>query len=213
MDALLSQLISEARSASALVLWLDCDREGENIAAEARDACLQANSHLTVFRARFRCSAVLLTCTCSAALTRIQSSLVYCSALTQADVENAMNRLARGINEFDVKAVDVRQEVDLRVGAAFTRFQTLLLGERWSVTSSVLSFGPCQFPTLGFIVQRWWEHQAHTPEDFWRIKLEHTFATCYLLVPPHTLCTPSALSSSPLYPLLQASWMSRNSIL
>jgi DNA topoisomerase IA len=124
-----------------------------------------------------------------------------------------MNRLARGINEFDVKAVDVRQEVDLRVGAAFTRFQTLLLGERWSVTSSVLSFGPCQFPTLGFIVQRWWEHQAHTPEDFWRIKLEHTFATCYLLVLPHTLCTPSALSFSPLYPLLQASWMSRNSIL
>lgn len=100
--------------------------------------------------------------------------------MTSADVEGAMNRLDHGLNECDVKAVDVRQEVDLRVGAAFTRFQTLLLQNRWPETSNtVLSFGPCQFPTLGFIVQRWWEYQAHTSEDFWRLKLEHTYASTY----------------------------------
>ena len=32
------------------------------------------------------------------------------------------------------------------------------------------SYGPCQFPTLGLIVQRAWEIQAHIPEDFWYIQ-------------------------------------------
>jgi len=32
------------------------------------------------------------------------------------------------------------------------------------------SYGPCQFPTLGLIVQRAWEIQAHVSEDFWYIQ-------------------------------------------
>ena len=53
-------------------------------------------------------------------------------------------------------AVNVRQEIDLRIGASFTRFQTLyfrdiLLGP---YKNRVLSYGPCQFPTLGFVVER-----------------------------------------------------------
>lgn len=35
----------------------------------------------------------------------------------------------------------------------------------------VCSYGPCQFPTLGLIVQRWWEIQAHIPEHFWYIQV------------------------------------------
>ncbi|KAK8446730.1 hypothetical protein SEVIR_9G533800v4 [Setaria viridis] len=38
----------------------------------------------------------------------------------------------------------------------------------------VLSYGPCQFPTLGFIVERFWEIQAHEPEEFWTINCTHT---------------------------------------
>lgn len=54
MRSLEKQLQQESRSSHAIILWLDCDREGENIAAEARDACLQANRSLAVYRARFR---------------------------------------------------------------------------------------------------------------------------------------------------------------
>lgn len=30
-----------------------------------------------------------------------------------------------------------------------------------------------QFPTLGFIVERYWEIQSHEPEEFWTINCTH----------------------------------------
>lgn len=42
------------------------------------------------------------------------------------------------------------QEIDLRIGASFTRFQTMLLRDRFVIDSAqddrnlVLSYGPCQ---------------------------------------------------------------------
>lgn len=32
------------------------------------------------------------------------------------------------------------------------------------------TLGPCQFPTLGFVVERYWQVQSFVPEDFWYIK-------------------------------------------
>lgn len=46
-------LEEEARRCQWLVLWLDCDREGENIAFEVVDVCRSVNRHLTLRRARF----------------------------------------------------------------------------------------------------------------------------------------------------------------
>ena len=47
------QLEAEARLADVLVLWLDCDREGEAIAFEVVEVCLNANRRLDVWRAKF----------------------------------------------------------------------------------------------------------------------------------------------------------------
>lgn len=68
-------------------------------------------------------------------------------------------------------AVDARSELDLRIGAVFTRFQTLLLKYRFAdlQDQKVLSFGSCQFPTLGFVVERYLRAQNFVEEPFWGI--------------------------------------------
>ena len=30
-----------------------------------------------------------------------------------------------------------------------------------------------KFPTLGFVVERYWEVQSHEPEEFWTINCSH----------------------------------------
>lgn len=59
-----------AREATDLVLWLDCDREGENIAYEVIGVCTHENPRLVLHRARF-------------------------SAATKADIERAFNNLKK----------------------------------------------------------------------------------------------------------------------
>ncbi|XP_047970026.1 DNA topoisomerase 3-alpha isoform X1 [Salvia hispanica] len=146
-------LEEEARKCQWLILWLDCDREGENIAFEVVDICMRANRNINIWRARF-------------------------SALTERDIYDAIARLSPP-NQLQAEAVDLRQEIDLRIGASFTRFQTMLLRDAFIIDSTtddtnvVLSYGPCQFPTLGFVVERFWEIQAHQPEEFWTINCTH----------------------------------------
>uniref|UniRef100_A0A7S3GC86 DNA topoisomerase n=1 Tax=Palpitomonas bilix TaxID=652834 RepID=A0A7S3GC86_9EUKA len=138
----------EARSCSTLILWLDCDREGENIGFEVMDVCLEANPHMRVLRARF-------------------------SAVTRRDIDRALRTLGQP-NEKDADAVDARQETDLRIGAAFTRFITKHLQGKFSGMPSLISYGPCQFPTLGFVVDRQWQIDKFVPEDFWYLEMHHT---------------------------------------
>ncbi|KAJ1401236.1 Zinc finger, CCHC-type [Sesbania bispinosa] len=146
-------LEEEARKCQWLVLWLDCDREGENIAFEVVDVCTAANRSLTIKRARF-------------------------SALIDREIHQAVQNLVEP-NKWFADAVDARQEIDLRIGASFTRFQTMLMRDAFVIDIAtddrnlVLSYGPCQFPTLGFVVERYWEIQAHEPEEFWSINCSH----------------------------------------
>ncbi|XP_073225379.1 DNA topoisomerase 3-alpha isoform X2 [Cicer arietinum] len=146
-------LEEEARRCQWLVLWLDCDREGENIAFEVVDVCTAANPHLTIKRARF-------------------------SALIDREIHQAVQNLVEP-NKWFADAVDARQEIDLRIGASFTRFQTMLMKDAFIIDTItddrniILSYGPCQFPTLGFVVERYWEIQAHEPEEFWSINCSH----------------------------------------
>ena len=46
-------LQAEARRADLLMIWTDCDREGEHIGSEVAAVCKQVNRGLIVKRARF----------------------------------------------------------------------------------------------------------------------------------------------------------------
>eukprot|EP01134_Creolimax_fragrantissima_P003790 CFRG3790T1 len=142
-------LVREAKKADWLVLWTDCDREGENIACEIRDICLGVNRRLRVLRARF-------------------------SAVTRAELVKACNTL-KNVDQHESDAVDARSELDLRVGAAFTRMQTLCLQPRFpELESQVVSYGPCQFPTLGFVIDQYYKVESFVSETFWKIDLQYT---------------------------------------
>ncbi|KAJ1611324.1 putative DNA topoisomerase III [Cryptosporidium canis] len=129
-----------------LILWLDCDREGENIAFEVLSICLNSNRNLITFRAHF-------------------------SAITKFEIETAMKNLASP-NRALSDAVEARKEIDLRVGSSFTRFLTLRYNKVFTIPEQMLSFGTCQFPTLGFVVKRYNKIANFKEEYDWTITLE-----------------------------------------
>jgi DNA topoisomerase-3 len=81
------------------------------------------------------------------------------------------------LDEAQSNAVAARTELDLRLGAAFTRMQTLALQSmipvRGDERGKMISYGSCQFPTLGFVVDRYLRVRNFVPEPFWYIKLHH----------------------------------------
>ncbi|PIO27956.1 hypothetical protein AB205_0003220 [Aquarana catesbeiana] len=62
-------------------------------------------------------------------------------------------------------------------GAAFTRFQTLRLQKIFPsvLSNQLISYGSCQFPTLGFVVERFKAIQAFIPETFYKIRGSHSY--------------------------------------
>ncbi|KAJ3380863.1 acetyl-CoA synthetase, partial [Lobulomyces angularis] len=70
------------------------------------------------------------------------------------------------------KSVEGRMELDLRIGASFTKMQTKKLQSNFDMLKNkVLSFGPCQFPTLGFVVNQYKKVENFVPEEFWYISV------------------------------------------
>ncbi len=136
------------RDVDYLVLWLDCDREGENICFEVMQIVqpkMRRGTHgQRIFRAFF-------------------------SAVAPSDIRKAMACLGEPDANLS-RAVDARQELDLKVGVAFSRFQTRFFTGRYGdLDASLISYGPCQTPTLGFCVDRHDLIQAFVPETYWTL--------------------------------------------
>lgn len=80
----------EVRFCDALIIWTDCDREGENIGYEVIDVCRKIKPNIRVYRAKF-------------------------SEITSQAIYRAINNLGEP-NKAVSDAVDVRSELDLRIG-------------------------------------------------------------------------------------------------
>ena len=149
-EACAKQLKEQACWADWLVIWTDYDREGENIGFEIIDICTGrgGNRNLRVHRCgKFS----------SINEESMEHAMLYCKAPDRSMSD----------------AVEARMELDLRTGAAFTRFQTMLLQNRFDETqgNSVISYGPCQFPCMGFVVANHKRIVNFREETFWRLEL------------------------------------------
>ncbi|KAK5956296.1 DNA topoisomerase [Knufia fluminis] len=146
--AIAENIAQQARWSKVLFIWTDCDREGEHIGSEVRDQAIKGNSRIQVKRARF---------------SNTEKNHVIQAARSPIDLD-----------ERQANAVAARIELDLRIGAAFTRFQTLSLQPLSAkLENQILSYGSCQFPTLGFVVDRYYRVRNFKPETFWLIKVVH----------------------------------------
>ncbi|XP_059470353.1 DNA topoisomerase 3-alpha [Neocloeon triangulifer] len=149
MENIKRTLEREIRACDTLVIWTDCDREGENIGFEIIDVCLAVKPNIRVLRAKF-------------------------SQITNQAINRALNNLVEPDKRVS-DAVEVRSELDLRIGASFTRFQTLRLQKLFPgiLSEGLISYGSCQFPTLGFVVERYKSIQDFISENFWKIEVTH----------------------------------------
>ena len=152
--AIASNIERQARYTQILYIWTDCDREGENIGTEIRDVALKTNPRLSqpgkTVRAKF-------------------------SNIERAHIINAA-RTPVPLDEAQANAVASRIELDLRIGASFTRNLTLSVQPILQMVNpdqGVVSYGSCQFPTLGFVVERYFRVRNFVPEQFWTIKVMH----------------------------------------
>lgn len=149
----------EARHADYLMIWTDCDREGEYIGYEIFKEAQRSNRRLTeqrLFRAVF-------------------------SHLERNHILHAARHPER-LDMRSVEAVSTRMELDLRTGVSFTRLLTDTMARRvfgrnnnrgkHGTDSTVISYGPCQFPTLGFVVDRFERIRHFSREEFWYIQLK-----------------------------------------
>jgi hypothetical protein len=122
-----------AQEAEYFAFWLDCDREGENIIFEVISLCNEWINYDNVYRARL-------------------------SALTGPELGTAFDNLVRP-DKYAAMCVDARQEMDLKIGVAFSHLMTKafleMAREKFRLRDQkVVSFGPCQTPTPWFCVQR-----------------------------------------------------------
>ena len=123
-----------AKDKDILCLWLDCDAEGENICYEVIYNVLpymNKRKYQQIYRAIF-------------------------SSLSEEDIRKSFEQLSNYPDDKLSLSVDARGIIDLKVGVSLTRFLTneILSKLPKDIKTNVLSYGPCQTPTLWFCVDR-----------------------------------------------------------
>lgn len=149
MKAVADNIKSESRTADKIFIWTDCDREGEHIGWEVTEIARSGNRRLQMSDVK------------RAMFNNVDPGHLRQAAMRPVDLDMRQ-----------VQAVQARIEIDLRTGAAFTRFQTTLLQSALRELDGVISYGSCQFPTLGFVVDRYKRVKNFVPEPFWYMHLE-----------------------------------------
>jgi len=134
-------LKSLAKKADVVYLALDADSEGEAIAYESYLLIRYVNPKAKFFRVKF-------------------------NAVTKKDIESAFKRPAQ-LDLRTVEKVFTRMQLDLIIGAVFTRLFTLSMRK---YSDKLLSYGPCQTPVLGLVVSRELERQNFKPQQYFIIK-------------------------------------------
>lgn len=145
-----------AKNSDKLMIWTDCDREGEYIGWEIVQEAQKGNPSFdldTVYRAKF---------------SHLEGSHLYGAACNPVRLD-----------KMEIDAVETRIELDLRTGFSFTRlltdsFRNVLrddIDQRGNKNNKMVSYGNCQFPTLGFVVDRFKRIKNFKSEQFWYIAL------------------------------------------
>ncbi|CAN6598700.1 DNA topoisomerase 3 [Trichomonascus vanleenenianus] len=146
---------AEAAGSAKLFIWTDCDREGESIGYEIMKIAQQGNRAFND-------------------MNNVRRAIF--NNVDPTHLKEAANRPS-SLDLNQVEAVAGRSEIDLRIGAALTRFTTGLLQSKFysaQQTKSPISYGGCQFPTLGFVVDRYKKVVNFKPEPFWYIEVAVT---------------------------------------
>jgi len=137
-----------ARDAARVIIATDYDREGELIGKEAYRIVRDVDETVPIDRVRF-------------------------SSITEGAVQGAFDTPEE--LDFQLAAAgEARQEIDLRWGAALTRFLSLSAGR---LGDDFISVGRVQGPTLKLLVDREREIRAFDPEPYWELSAELAAAT------------------------------------
>ncbi|KAL6927671.1 hypothetical protein ACO0SA_004294 [Hanseniaspora valbyensis] len=163
------------RDAEHLIICTDCDREGEYIGWEV---FMSANFGCN-FKKILDCSVLNKPIGGSTKFNRGNTWRMKFSHLERNHMIDAV-RYPGKLNENIINAVRCRSEIDLRSGTSFTRLLTnyyrnvsnIVENDSNRKGSFVVSYGPCQFPTLGFVVDRYDRIQAFSAEMYWSIFIQ-----------------------------------------
>ncbi|ODV59963.1 DNA topoisomerase 3 [Ascoidea rubescens DSM 1968] len=148
---IIQNIIKEAASSLKLMIWTDCDREGEYIGYEIVQSVQRKYPSFSIEN------------TLRAQFSHLEKSHIVRAALNPTKLDKNA-----------VAAVGTRMELDLRTGAIFTRFLTTSYQRNFTdlkAEKRIISYGSCQFPTLGFVVDRYKRVRSFIKEPFWYLDL------------------------------------------